>query len=115
MSNRQITIAIDAMGGEDSPFKSLKGAEIFSKKSPEVLLSLFGDQKLILDSLKRHKINIKNYEIIDCIENVSDNDNTNTILRSRKDSSIYKGLNFVKNHKHPKKKYKVNKCMLNLG
>ena len=29
MSNRQITIAIDAMGGENSPYKVLKGVEIF--------------------------------------------------------------------------------------
>ena len=29
MSNRQITIAVDAMGGENSPFKILKGSEIF--------------------------------------------------------------------------------------
>ena len=28
MSNRQINIAVDAMGGEDSPFKCLKGIEI---------------------------------------------------------------------------------------
>ena len=31
MSNRQLTIAIDAMGGEDSPLKTLKGSEIFLK------------------------------------------------------------------------------------
>ena len=42
MSDRQITIAIDAMGGEDSPFKTLKGAEIFSNKNPKVLLKIFG-------------------------------------------------------------------------
>ena len=32
MSKRQITIAVDAMGGENSPFKCLKGIEIFSTK-----------------------------------------------------------------------------------
>ena len=32
MSNRQITIAVDAMGGEYIPFKCLKGIEIFSLK-----------------------------------------------------------------------------------
>ena len=36
MSDRQITIAIDAMGGDNSPYKSLKGAEIFSKKHFQV-------------------------------------------------------------------------------
>ena len=36
MSNRQITIAVDAMGGENSPFKCLKGIEIFSSKKLDV-------------------------------------------------------------------------------
>ena len=29
MSERQVVIAIDAMGGENSPYKVLKGTEIF--------------------------------------------------------------------------------------
>ena len=29
MSSRQISIAVDAMGGENSPLKVLKGIEIF--------------------------------------------------------------------------------------
>ena len=31
MSERQVEIAIDAMGGENSPYKVLKGTEIFLK------------------------------------------------------------------------------------
>ena len=31
MSDRQISIAVDAMGGENSPYKVLKGIEIFQK------------------------------------------------------------------------------------
>ena len=38
----------------------------------------------------------KGSEIIDCNENVQDEDNANTILRSRKDSSIFKALKYVK-------------------
>ena len=36
MSNRQITIAIDAMGGENSPLKVLKGAELFVENERNV-------------------------------------------------------------------------------
>ena len=96
MSNRQITIAIDAMGGEKSPFKSLKGIEIFSQYKTNVRFKIFGDKLSIIKSISKHKLNIANYEVIDCKENVSDEDNTKTILKSRKDSSIYKGLLFVK-------------------
>ncbi len=98
MSERQITIAIDAMGGEGSPFKTLKGAEFFSKKHPNILLKIFGNEESILETINKNKITLKNYSLIDCDENVSDNDNANTILRYRKHSSIYKGLSFVKNN-----------------
>ena len=95
MSPRQITIAIDAMGGEDSPFKNLKGAEIFSKNHKDVMLKFFGDENLIKKIIKVHKIKLSNFKIVNCLENVTDDDNASTILRSRKNSSIYKGLNFV--------------------
>ena len=96
MSKRQITIAVDAMGGENSPFKCLKGIEIFSFKKPYVNFKIYGDKVLISKSIKDNNFQINNYEIINCIENVLDDDNANTILRSRKNSSIYQGLLFVK-------------------
>ena len=44
MSKRQITIAVDAMGGENSPFKCLKGIEIFSSKKSNVNFKIYGDE-----------------------------------------------------------------------
>jgi glycerol-3-phosphate acyltransferase PlsX len=96
MSNRQITIAVDAMGGENSPFKCLKGVEIFSAKKPDVNLKIFGDKSLISKFIKENNLLINNYEVINCIENCLDDDSASTILRSRKSSSIYQGLSFVK-------------------
>ena len=96
MSNRQITIAIDAMGGENSPFKVLKGIEIFNKNYVDVKFNLYGEKEKIYLIIKKQNLKIKNYDIINTTENVKDDDNANTILRSRKNSSIYKGLEFVK-------------------
>lgn len=96
MSDRQITIAVDAMGGEKSPFKCLKGIEIFSSKKSDVNFKIYGDQILISKSIKDNNLQINNYDIINCSENVLDDDNASTILRSRKNSSIYQGLLFVK-------------------
>ena len=99
MSNRQITIAVDAMGGENSPFKCLKGIEIFSSKNPYVKLKIFGNESIIINTIRNNKLKINNFEIINCVENVLDEDNANVILRSRKNSSIFQGLSFVKqNH-----------------
>ena len=96
MSERQITIAIDAMGGENSPFKVLKGTEIFLANNYPINVIFFGNENLINKTIKKEKLNLKNYTIVNTIENVNDNDNANTILRSRKNSSIYKGLEYVK-------------------
>ena len=98
MSNDSITIAVDAMGGENSPLKVLKGIELFCKKNSGVKIIIFGNKDHIEDEIKTKKIIIDNYEIHNTIENVNDNDNANTILRSRKNSSIFKGLEYVKNN-----------------
>ena len=97
MSTRQINIAVDAMGGENSPLKVLKGTEIFQKKNSNAIINFFGNEKIINSIIKSNKIELKNFRIINTTENVKDDDNANTILRSRKNSSIFKGLEFVKN------------------
>tara|TARA_B100001250_G_scaffold98803_1_gene82930 strand:- start:831 stop:1844 length:1014 start_codon:yes stop_codon:yes gene_type:complete len=98
MSNRQITIAIDAMGGENSPLKILKGSEIFSIFNKNVKLLFFGNSEKIQNTIEINKLNLSNYDIVHCEDIVDDEDTPNTILRSRKDSSIYKGLKFVKDN-----------------
>ena len=99
MSNRQISIAIDAMGGENSPYKTLKGSAIFNSQYPNVDLIFFGEKEKIEKILIDFNINLLNYTIINCDQNVADTDNASTILRSRKESSIFKGLSFVKENK----------------
>ena len=98
MSERQVYIAIDAIGGEQSPFKTLKGSEFFHETNPSTKLIFFGNKKIIEDSIIKNKIQLSNYEIVNSSEDVTDTDSPNTILRNRKQSSIYKGLEFVRSH-----------------
>ena len=49
-----LIIAVDAMGGENSPFKCLKGIEIFTYKKPDVHFKIYGDENLISKSIKKH-------------------------------------------------------------
>jgi len=100
MSARQVVIAIDAMGGENSPFKVLKGAEIFQKIEKNTKIVFFGNKKLIKEIIKKNNINIFNYEIENTQDAILDDDNVSTILRSKKNSSIYKGLEFAKNNEN---------------
>jgi len=97
MSERQIVIAIDAMGGENSPYKVLKGTEIFLKDEKKTNIVFFGDQNLINNTIKKNNLNIFNFKVVNTQDIISDEDNVNTILRSKKNSSIYKGLEYSKN------------------
>ena len=99
MSNGKRTIAVDVMGGENAPYKNLKGVEIFSNNNTNVSFILLGVKKKIEDSLNSQNIKIFNYEILNTLDNIQNNDNASAILRKRKDSSIYRGLELVKDFK----------------
>ena len=98
MSDRQVVIAIDAMGGENSPFKVLKGTEIFLKEEKKTKIIFFGNNELINHTIKKNNLNIFNFEVINALDTITDEDNVNTILRSKKNSSIYLGLEYCKNN-----------------
>ena len=99
MSIGKTTIAVDVMGGENAPYKNLKGVEIFSRKNKNVNFILLGVKKKIEDAINSQNIKIFNYQINDTLENIANDDNPSVILRKRKDSSIYKGLELVKDLK----------------
>ena len=48
-----ITIAIDAMGGDDSPKKVIDGIELFLKSKKDVFFNLYGDENKIKSYIKK--------------------------------------------------------------
>ena len=63
----KITIAIDAMGGENSPDKAIEGVALFLKsnsQNDDFVLSLFGDEKKINEKLIKYKVSSKLIKII---------------------------------------------------
>ena len=58
--NKKITIAIDAMGGDNAPTKTIEGVALFlnkNKNQNDFFLNLFGDEEKIKD-LKQDMINL---------------------------------------------------------
>ena len=90
MNTNNTTIVVDAMGGDNSPFKVLKGIEIFNKTNFNTNILLFGDQNIINNTLESHSLKLNNIEIFNTTDNIKDNDTANTILRKKKNSSIFK-------------------------
>ena len=94
-----ITIAVDAMGGENSPEKAINGIEIFLSKNSNNFFLLYGNQKKINDILNK-KPKIKTFcEIIDCPEVVLDNESPLAAAKKGKQSSMWSAINSLKDRK----------------
>ena len=90
--NKKITIAIDAMGGENSPSKTIEGVKIFLKnnKNKDYNLKLFGDEKQIKDKLIEYKIPQSSISIIHTDSVVSDEETPLTAVKNSKNTSMWK-------------------------
>ena len=58
--NKKITIAIDAMGGENAPSKNIEGLKIFldkNKSNNDFIIKLYGDKEILGKEISKKKIN----------------------------------------------------------
>ena len=67
---KKINIAIDAMGGENSPKKVLDGINISLKSNKENHFLLYGDKDLLLNEINNNNLIMSHSEIIDTKANV---------------------------------------------
>jgi len=89
---KKITIAIDAMGGDNSPDKTIEGISIFLKKNSknnDFLLNIFGDQIKIKEGLKKHKISSQLTKITHTESVVSDKETPLTAIKNSKNTSMW--------------------------
>ena len=90
--NKKITIAIDAMGGENSPDKIIKAVSLFNKKNiskDDYVLNLFGDEKLIKAKLDNSNISNNKIIITHTDSVISDEDSPLTAIKNSKNTSMW--------------------------
>ena len=90
---KKITIAIDAMGGDNSPDKTIHGVKLFldkNKKNNDFLLKLFGDEDKINLKLKKYKISNDYIKVVHTDSVVSDEETPLTAVKNSKDTSMWK-------------------------
>ena len=93
--NKKIIIAIDAMGGENSPAKNIEGISIFlnkNKKKNDIFFNIYGDESLIVNELEKHKISKEFYKIFNCSTVVSNEETPLTAIKNSKDSSMWNAI-----------------------
>ena len=89
---KKITIAIDAMGGDNSPSKSVKGVGLFLSKNKfknDFIINLFGDEKEIRKVLDKNRITSKNLVITHTDSVVSDDETPLTAIKNSKNTSMW--------------------------
>ena len=70
----KVNIAIDAMGGENSPKKIIDGIKISLEKNKDNFFLIFGKKDLLEKELIKKKIIDKYYKIIDTNYFISDDE-----------------------------------------
>ncbi|MCX6154742.1 MAG: phosphate acyltransferase PlsX [Candidatus Kapabacteria bacterium] len=100
-SQKKLKIALDAMGSDYSPNSEIDGVISFFNQNPDLMNSveviLVGDEKLLRDKLASNKLVDKNITFHHASQVVEMCDEPTSILKNKKDSSLYKGLVLVKN------------------
>ena len=91
---KKITIAIDAMGGENAPSKNIQGLGIFLKKNKtnDFLIQLYGDKEKIEKELFLQKIKSENILIIHTEAVVSDEETPLTAIKNSKNTSMWNSV-----------------------
>ena len=93
--NKKISIAIDAMGGENSPKKTIEGVDLFIKKNilkDDFFLNIFGDKILIQNEIQKYKIPSHLFKIIHTDSVVSDKETPLTAIKNSKDTSMWNSI-----------------------
>ncbi len=94
--NNPIIIAIDAMGGDDSPKKIIEGISLFLKSSNNVKFNIYGDEKLISPLINKFNISNDLYNLVHTENIVEGEDTPLSAAKRGKDTSLWLAVNSVK-------------------
>ncbi|MEA4815697.1 MAG: phosphate acyltransferase PlsX [Lachnospiraceae bacterium] len=92
-----MVVAVDAMGGDNAPFEIVKGAVAAINEMNDIKVILVGKSETFLNQLSEMSYNKEALEIVEASEVIGTDETPANAVRRKKDSSIVKGLNLVKN------------------
>ncbi len=91
-----VKIAVDAMGGDNAPVEIVKGAVRFVNEYKNAKIILFGDEKAVTDVLKGETFDASSIEVRHTTEVISNDDQPMVAIKQKKDSSLVRALDVVK-------------------
>lgn len=94
-----IKVALDAMGGDFAPLETVKGAVEAIKDEPNLYVQLVGREDDIKKELSKYEYNDNQLEIVHAGEVIEMAEPPVMAIRKKKDSSIVKAMQLVKDGK----------------
>ena len=94
-----VTVAVDAMGGDNAPYEIIKGAVDAVNSNKEVKVILVGIEDVINNILKDMSYDKDSIEVVDAPEVIATDDPPVMSIRKKKNSSIVVGQTLVKEGK----------------
>ena len=90
-----IKIAVDAMGGDNSPEKIINGISAHSKSTKNIFYNIFGDANEINNFVKKFKI-YNEYKILHTENKISGEDTALSAAKKGKNTSMWMAIDSVK-------------------
>lgn len=92
-----VTIAVDAMGGDNAPGEIIKGTVEAVQERSEITACLVGKEEVIREELKKYTYNEARIEVRNATEIIETGEPPVNAIRRKKDSSLVVCMNMVKN------------------
>ena len=92
-------IAIDAMGGDNSPDKVIEGIRLHSYSSNDVIYKIFGEKNLLNPLIEKHNLSKQKIELIHTTDAVQGEDTALSAAKRGKNTSLWLAIDSVKNNK----------------
>ena len=96
MTNK-VKIAVDAMGGENSPKKIIDGIKISLKENKENQFFLFGDKNQLSNEVNKDDLLKQHCEIINTEDVILDDESPLAAAKKSKNTSMWKAIESQKN------------------
>lgn len=90
-----LVIAIDAMGGDNSPRVVIEGVAEASKRNPDVRFLMFGDQAKVMPILEKYPLLVQKCEFRHSPEMVHNEDKPSQVIRNR-NTSMFMAIDSVR-------------------
>ena len=97
--SEKVKVALDAMGGNNAPVEVVKGAVEAVNSESDIIVYLVGKEELVTEELKKYTYNEEQIIVVDARDVIETGEPPVMAIRRKKDSSMVKALNLVKEKK----------------